>query len=94
MCACGREFFNSDGGWDWEEGELDKLLEDPNTTNLEYSVGFVEFEGVSYVMACDCWVERAEQVCNFIDGHAHEIASYLTLEKDLAVAKAAAMPTV
>ena len=92
-CVCGREFYNHPGGWDWEDGELEKLENDPKATNLDWSVGFVEFEGCLYVVDCDCWEERAKLVMGFIDSHAHQIAEYLALEKQRKLKDAEAMPT-
>lgn len=92
-CVCGKEFYNQDGTWDWEPGELD-ALKAAGATNLEYSVGFVEFEGKEYAMDCDCWHPRAKTLMGFLDSHAHQVAKYLNGEKKRATARADAMPTV
>ncbi len=80
-CVCGKEYYNGDDGWDFEDGELEKLDADPEATPLNYSVSYVCFEGRQFVADCECWKVRANLVMNFIDGHAHEIAEYLSLEK-------------
>lgn len=80
-CACGRVFYNSDGGWDWEEGELEKLLADPTATNLDYSVSTVLFEGKEFVPDCLCWRPRAHRVIKFLQAHDQEIAAFLAAEK-------------
>ncbi len=81
-CGCGREFWDGyNRGYSWEDGEIEALEKNPNATVLEHSVGTIEFEGREYVMDCDCWHPRAEKLMGFIDGHANEIAKYLTLEK-------------
>ncbi|MFH1309499.1 MAG: hypothetical protein ABIH85_02325 [Candidatus Omnitrophota bacterium] len=82
QCACGRFFYNPDGGWDFEEGELERLEADPEATALEYSVGYIEFEGTIYVLDCDCWIERSKKIIQFIDSHASSIVEYLKLEKE------------
>ena len=64
-CACGREFINSSGGWDWSDVCLDKLHADPNVTDFDWAVGFVSFEGQEFVMDCDCWHKRADQIMKF-----------------------------
>jgi hypothetical protein len=93
-CNCGKIFYNPSFGADWEDGELDKLYEDQNATMLDYSVGFVRFEGVEYVMSCNCWHERAKKIMSFIDDHSHQIADYLNHEKKRKLAEANNMPTV
>lgn len=92
-CNCGREFYNPDPHWSWEEGEIDRLAES-GATSLDYSVGIIRFEGVDYVPDCSCWRERAERIMGFIDSHARQIAEYLTLEKQLKQAEADAAPVV
>lgn len=80
-CACGKTYYNSDGGWDWDEGELEKLKADENAIDLDHAVGLIYLEGCEFVMDCDCWHKRAEHVMAFIDAHAQQIADYLRLEK-------------
>ncbi len=80
-CNCGVRFYDNDGSYDWEEGELDGLRADPTARALEHTVGDISFEGKEYVDACDCWHERALKLMDWIDGHAYKVADYLTLEK-------------
>jgi hypothetical protein len=81
-CNCGKEYFdNANGGYSWEEGELERLLASKTAVALGYAPGDMMFEGREYVDACDCWHKRAEQIMGFLDGHAQKIAEYLTLEK-------------
>jgi len=99
-CHCGKVFFHDDeGDYDWEEGEMVELhvmakLADPIAFALGYSVGTVVIEGTEYVVDCTCWHKRAEQIMNFIDRHAYQIADYLTLEKKRKQADADASPEV
>ena len=94
-CECGQTFYNPDqASWDFEDGELEELDKDPKATNIDYSVGYVEFEGSIYVRDCHCWHERAEKIMQFIDGHSHGIARYLNLEKQRKLREANNMPEV
>lgn len=93
-CECGILFYNSCGGWDWEEGELEDLDKDKESRDIDCTVSEVEFEGKSYVYQCDCWHKRAEQIMEFIDNHSHGIAQYLRHEKLRAQQKWENMPTV
>lgn len=93
-CHCGREFYNPDCSWDFEEGELEELENDGNTIALERAVNYVEFEGRTYVSDCTCWYERAGKIMNFIDGHGHKIARYLALEKKRKEREAELSPVV
>lgn len=93
-CDCGREFYNGDGGWTWDEGELEALAKNANATPLPYTVGDISFEGKEYVNACDCWHKRAAMIMGFLDGHSHKIADYLSLEKKRLQRIAENAPTV
>lgn len=94
-CVCGRVFWdNYNSGYTWEDGELEELEKNPKATPIGHSIGVVIFEGREYVMDCDCWHKRAEQIMGFIDYHAVEIAKYLTLEKERKQEAADVSPTV
>jgi hypothetical protein len=93
-CECGKEYYDAQQSYDWEEGELEKLEADPKAIPLEYSSGDLIFEGYHYVNACECWHERAQMIMRFLDGHAAQIAEYLTLEKKRKQAIADASPIV
>lgn len=80
-CACGREFYNSSGGWDFDEGEIEALEADPNATATEYAVGYVTFEGVTYLDVCACWHPRAAKIRDFLRAHDSKIAAFLTEER-------------
>lgn len=88
------EFYNSDGGWDFDEGELDKLHADPNAKDLDYAVPFVEFEGTVYVADCTCWHERAERILAFLDDHAIQVANYLMAERQRKIKEASRVPLI
>ena len=93
VCECGKQFYNSDGGWSWEEGEIEDL-EEENATNLDWSVGFVRFEGKEYCRDCNCWHRKAERLMSFIDSHSHQIANYLNSEKKRKLKEASRMPNI
>lgn len=93
-CACGIQFYNSDGGWNWEEGELERLEADKTSRDLDCTIAEVEFFDIEYVYQCDCWYEKAKQFMEVVDNHAHGIAQYLTLEKLRMQAEVDNMPTV
>lgn len=93
-CECGRVFYNPSGSWDFYEGELESLKNNPKATPVEWSCGYVFFEGHEYAMDCNCWHERAKKLMDWIDAHADRIAKYLTLEKKRKQAIADAAPVV
>jgi hypothetical protein len=93
-CACGRIFYNSNGGWDWEEGELENLEKIQTAVDLDYAVESLSFEGKTYVKDCKCWHDRAAIIKKFVDGHAREIANYLTAEKKRKTTVAEKAPVV
>lgn len=94
-CRCGRVFWdNYNSGYDWYEDELKALISNPLATPVAYAVGYVEFEGSSYVLDCDCWRDRALRIRGFLDGHAEQIAEYLSLEKRRLEVAAARAPEV
>lgn len=82
VCRCGREFYDFENHWDWEQGEIEKLDADKNATGLPNSVGTVRFQGREYVADCDCWHQEAEGLVAFVDFNASQIARYLNLEKE------------
>jgi len=92
-CACGAVFYNSSGDWDWEYGELEKL-QNSDATDLDYSCGEVEFEGVVYCNACFCWHKRAKKIIEFIRSHDYAIAKFLKYEKERKEKEAKNSPTV
>ena len=80
-CACGTIYYSPYPAWDFEEGELEELIESTATVSLDYSVETISFEGAEYVCDCNCWHERAKQIMNFLDSHMRGIAEYFKLEK-------------
>ena len=81
QCACGLEYYNGSGNWDFEEGEIESL-ENSGAIAVDYSIGYISFEGKFYIDSCDCRNERMEHIVQFIDSHARQIARYLNLESE------------
>lgn len=94
QCACGKQYYNPDGGWHWEDGELEALEADQNATALDCSVGYVTFEGTTYVIDCNCWHERAKRISAFLDTHMQKIADYFKEERLRKTEEAAAVPSI
>lgn len=83
VCQCGKEYWDAhNDGWTWDEGEIESLKKDPNAVALPHSVETVRFESRKYVADCTCWHARAEVIIEFVNGHAAQIARFLTLEKE------------
>ena len=81
-CNCGKTYYNSfDETITWDDGELEELEADPNASGVDFSLGIMDMEGKEFVDACDCWHKSAENVMQFMDTYAHQIARYLTSEK-------------
>ena len=68
-CICGNIFYNSNGGWDWEDGELEELAKNKRAFDVDYSVGTITFEGKEYCLDCTCWHKRALMIFRFLTTH-------------------------
>jgi len=56
-CECGMTFYNPDGGWDWNEGELEELQakeERGEATSVGYTVTAMSIDGKEFVIGCPC----------------------------------------
>ena len=79
-CACGIHWFDVYNISDYEEGELEALLEKAKADPEKYketdgSVGTIEIDSIEIVWNCTC--NHAERYENFIISHAGQIAEYL-----------------
>lgn len=92
-CNCGRVFYNSDGGWDFEPGELESLKAS-GATDLDHACGEINFNGKTYAIDCPCWHDRAMAVIEFLNEHAQSIADFLTNEKKRKTLAAIMSPVV
>ena len=83
ICACDRTHFDicEGNGWDWEEGELEKLKQAADTEPDRFiesngAVTAMTIDGCEFVMNCPCgYAAAAEQ---FIRKNAPSIKRYLT----------------
>ena len=96
VCECGKVFYNDtfDSGWDWEDGELEELQNNPDATNLDWSVGGVIFGGTEYVIDCNCWHEKAKDFMDFLDKNKNSIAEYFKQEKKRLLGESNAIPDI
>lgn len=94
ICECGRVYYNSDGGWDWEENELELLETDNNAFDLDCGIAVVKFMNKEFIYQCDCWFNVADKFMQIIDNHAFQIAQYLKFEKVRLQEIVDSMPTV
>jgi len=79
-CVCGRVIFNPDGGWDWDEGELEDLFvqakRDPDMfIAVDYSVQTFDFGTGEIVIGCPCG--RALVIEEFSIVESARIARYI-----------------
>lgn len=93
-CDCGKTFYDTYNHYDWEEGDFEALEKNKKAIGIDHAVGYVKFEGVEYVMHCDCWHKKAEVIIEFIDTHFYQIASYMNSEKQRKIDEANNMPRV
>jgi len=82
VCDCGRVFFeDSEDDWDWEKGEFDRLIEDPEASRLDYPPSMISFGGSEYCESCTCWYEKAEKLISRLDRFDKELCSYFAFER-------------
>jgi len=79
-CECGKVYYNLNGNWDWEEGELEEL-EESNAIILYYPVATLIINGTEYVTECDCWHEMAKKFIDLMERCKYGFVKYLQLEK-------------
>ena len=87
-CDCGKIFYNSNGGWDWEDGELEALEKSKSATDLDYSVGTITFEGNEYCLDCNCWHKRAVKIFGFLMSHNSPVVALFRAVKKHELARA------
>ena len=78
-CACGRTYFNPDGGWDWGQGELEELrrraAEHPDQcVEVDYTVTAMVVGGEEIVDGCCCDLARWYE--NLICQYSAQITTY------------------
>ncbi len=87
-CACGKVFYNSGGGWDWEDGELEALKKNKSATDLDYSVGTITFERTEYCLDCNCWHRKAHMIFGFLMVHNSQVVALFRAVKKYKLAHA------
>lgn len=80
-CECGVTYFDSSNVYDWEEKELQGLIEDPNAYDVGDYVGTIILDGKEYCKNCTCWHKDALDIMDFIDNYNHAIVCYMNAEK-------------
>jgi len=78
-CECGRIFYNSTGGWDFEPGELEELKEHPLAEDVEWTVETLTILGKEYVLGCHKCMDKIRQYEQFIWAYRDPIAKYLSV---------------
>jgi hypothetical protein len=94
-CNCGRIFWDSyNSGYDWSEGEKERLSENPKATAVPYGVQRISLEGRYYCSDCDCWHERARRIEDWLRDNQEQIAEWFKLEKRRREKAAAEVPVI
>ena len=93
-CECGKTYYNSNGGWDWADGELETLAADETAIDLPYTVGRITFEGKEYANGCDCWIELAAMIYRFLVAYGPSIADLFDGIKRHMQAEAEGFPVI
>lgn len=95
VCNCGKVYWDChNSGYDWCEGEVERLEADPNATAVQYAIGVIDVDGRWYANACDCWKTRATRIINWLEENREAVATFLRHEKARRVAEATMMATV
>lgn len=79
-CDCGRTNYDFANRWDWEDGELEGLIEKAKAEPDRYighdcSVSTMDVSGKEIVMGCPC--NSARRFEDWIIAHGEQIAEYL-----------------
>lgn len=81
-CDCGRVFWDAyNTGYDWDEGETDRLSKNPNATAVNWGVERIMLEGTVYCTDCDCWHKRAQMIVDWMRENQSQIGEWFRLEK-------------
>jgi hypothetical protein len=86
-CDCGRTNYDYANSWDWDDGELEALIENAKAEPDRYighdhSVSTMDVSGKEIVMGCPC--NSARRFEDWIILHAAQIAEYLNSRADAA----------
>lgn len=107
-CVCGITHFDTCNNYDWEDGELEGLIEKAETQPDKYrasdgAVGTIEINGIEIVWGCTC--DKAKKYETFLIEEGPRIIEYLrrraaalrdkadSIDPDLGSSKTATTPT-
>lgn len=94
-CHCGKLYWDChNGGYDWEDGDIERLKNDPNATAVEYAIDVIQIDDKEYANACTCWEKRASRIIEWLEAHRSEIVAYFRYEKERKVAAANHLATI
>lgn len=80
-CDCDRVFYDTYNDYDWGEGELEQLGNNPGATALDYSVSQFYWGGRYYCCDCDCWKSTVDAAITAPANNASQIIEYYGLEQ-------------
>jgi hypothetical protein len=93
-CECGRIFYNPNGAWDFEEGEIERYAANPRAKAVDYSVGCIWIDGHEYALDCECWHAKADRIIKWLQNNAVAVAEFLSSEKKRKTLDAERAPVV
>lgn len=94
-CDCGKVYWDAhNSGYDWQEGEVEKLQADPNVHACGHAIGIIDIDGRQYADACNCWHPLASRIIRWLEANRDEVVAFLRMEKQRCVAEANQMATV
>lgn len=94
-CECGKVYFDvHNTGYDWGEGALESLLDDPNAHACDHAIGRIAYDGRLYANACACWVNEADRFVQWVEANGQAVANYLRYEKQRKIIESTNSPVV
>lgn len=94
QCQCGKFYYNSTGQWDWDDGELEEYHADKEAIDVDYTIGRVCFNGCEYADVCDCWLEDAARIYQWLIAYRYSVSEFYTVVKRKMKAEAEKFPVV
>lgn len=94
QCVCGIHFYHQSDPSAFDHGELEALESDTKAVCLPHLVLSLNIEGKEFVADCNCWVDRAKAITEWLDRNGVQIAAWFNLRKKVAIAEAVNMPEV
>lgn len=95
QCDCGKIYWDGyNSGYDWHEGQEQRLTEDPNATRVNWGVEYVEIFGAIYCQDCECWKGKAQQIVDWLRHYQTQVGRFYKLEKKRLLQSASEVPAV